>query len=130
MTDIENLSPHKMRLQQRKLGQLVRVDELPEKQVAELFGALKEKECTDAPSSEPPAEEAEANTGAGLSFASVTSQASDSKPVEAQKLVVTDPQERIQLLRKQVNWEKSNATNEQKEEFFNKVLIGKGDGLP
>ncbi len=93
MMDIDNLSPHKMRLQQHKLGQLARVDELPEKQVAELFRALEEKECPDAPSSELPAEEAERNTGAGLSSASVMSQSSDTKPAEARKLVVTDPQE-------------------------------------
>ncbi len=49
MTDVENLTAHKLRLQQRELGQLVRVDELPEKQVAELFGALEAKECPDSP---------------------------------------------------------------------------------
>ncbi len=43
--------------------------------------------------------------------------------VEAQKLIVTDPVERNQLLKKLVNWEKSNATDAQKEEFLNKVLI-------
>ncbi len=51
------------------------------------------------------------------------SQPGGGNAVEAQKLVLTDPVERNWLLRRLVNWEKSNATDVQKEQFLNNVLI-------
>ncbi len=50
MTDAENLGSHKMRIRDRDLGQLVRVDEVPEKQVEKLFKDLEEAELSDGDS--------------------------------------------------------------------------------
>ncbi len=105
MMDIENLSPHKTRLHQRDLGQLVRVDELPEDQVTELFKGLEDDEQKSSSSGSRSQDD-------GMSQP-------DTPTVDAKKLVVTDPQEQIKQLRKLVNWEKSNATPDQKEEFMN-----------
>ncbi len=89
---------------------MVRVDELSEEQLTELLEGLQEEEDS----------EAKVVNGTRLKDAQTQVQ---SDTVEARKLIITDPQERIKALRKLVNWEKSNATPEQREEFMNKVLI-------
>ncbi len=81
------------------------MDELPEEQVAELFKGLEEDEKKSS------------SSGPGSQDAGMSTP--DTPTVDAKKLVVMDPQERIKQLRKLVNWEKSNATPDQKEEFMN-----------
>ncbi len=88
---------------------MVRVYELPEDQVAELFQGLGEDE--------------KKSFSSGPGGQDISTSTPDTHTVDAKKLVVTDPQERIRQLRKLINWEKSNATPDQKEEFMNRVLI-------
>ncbi len=88
MTDVENISAHKMRLTQKDLGVLVRVDELSEEQLTELFEGLQEEEDSGA----------EAVNGAGRKDAQMQVQSGAQDTVEARKLIITDLQERIKAL--------------------------------
>ncbi len=71
---------------------MVRVDELPEEQVAELFKGLEEDEKKSS------------SSGSGSQDVSMSQP--DTPTVDAKKLLVTDPQEWIKQPRKLVNWEK------------------------
>ncbi len=110
--DLENPSFQRLRLPQRRLGQLIRVDKLPSDHLEDylepksalhiwkLQGQQMESDMAVPTCNPPPTVDA-----------------------EARKLMITDMKEHETLICKLVNWDQSNAMPEQCEQFLTEVLI-------
>ncbi len=97
-TEISNLRPEKIRLPKDSIEELIEVSEMSEDQTVKSLVETLEK------------------------LPSTKIQEMTKAVTYARKLIVTDMKERKRLIHEQVNWDDSAATEDQKEQFLQKIL--------
>ncbi len=98
-TEISNLRPEKIQLPKDSIGELIEVSEMTEDQTVKSLVETLEK------------------------LPSTKIQVMTKAATYARKLIVADMKERRRLICEQVNWDDSSATEDQKEQFLQKILF-------